>query len=143
MGEVERLGPATQTTIRDRLAGSRATIVPVLDLARDHAVDEPPAGTDAGDRGPARPALRLPLVHPSRQSLRPRPHHPIHPRRPGRATRPDRTHELAPLCRRHHRAKTARRWHYRRHGDGTYTWHGPHGSGYLVTPLGTRPLPPA
>ncbi|MBO0847251.1 MAG: HNH endonuclease [Nocardioides sp.] len=50
---------------------------------------------------------------------------------------------LAPLCRRHHRAKTARRWHYQRHGDGTYTWRGPYGHVYLVTPLGTTPFPPA
>src|SRR5262249_36815967 len=32
---------------------------------------------------------------------------------------------LAPLCRRHHNAKTTGRWRYQRHPDGTYTWHGP------------------
>jgi hypothetical protein len=32
---------------------------------------------------------------------------------------------LAPLCRRHHNAKTSGRWRYRRTRDGTYTWHGP------------------
>ena len=37
-------------------------------------------------------------------------------------TRPD---NLAPLCRRHHRAKTTGRWQYRRQPDGTYQWTGP------------------
>ncbi len=32
---------------------------------------------------------------------------------------------LAPLCRRHHRAKTTGRWQYRRLPDGTYQWTGP------------------
>ena len=32
---------------------------------------------------------------------------------------------LAPLCRRHHRAKTTGRWQYRRLPDGTYDWTGP------------------
>ena len=41
--------------------------------------------------------------------------------------------KLAALCRRHHRAKTARRWRYRRERDGTYTWHGPHGLAFRVT----------
>ena len=31
---------------------------------------------------------------------------------------------LAPLCRRHHRAKTTGRWRYRRLPDGTYQWTG-------------------
>ena len=35
---------------------------------------------------------------------------------------------LAPLCRRHHRAKTTGRWRYRRQPDGTYQWTGPHGT---------------
>jgi hypothetical protein len=48
--------------------------------------------------------------------------------------------KLACLCRRHHRAKTARRWRYVRNRDGTYTWHGPHGQTYLVTPHGTTRL---
>src|SRR5262249_54953857 len=49
-----------------------------------------PTRTHAGDRDPARPALRLPLVPPRRPSLRPRPHHPLHPPRPRRTTRPNR-----------------------------------------------------
>jgi hypothetical protein len=37
-------------------------------------------------------------------------------------TRPD---GLAPLCRRHHRAKTRGRWRCRRRPDGSYEWTGP------------------
>jgi hypothetical protein len=46
VGEVERLGPATLTRIREWLGETRATIVPVLDLGRDDAVDQhdPPTG---------------------------------------------------------------------------------------------------
>jgi hypothetical protein len=40
VGHCERLGPATTDRIRDWLGTSRATIVPVLDLSRDDAVDE-------------------------------------------------------------------------------------------------------
>lgn len=47
---------------------------------------------------------------------------------------------LAPLCRRHHRAKTSRRWRYERLPGGSYRWHGPWNSTYRVTPLGTSPI---
>jgi hypothetical protein len=47
---------------------------------------------------------------------------------------------LAPLCRRHHRCKTAGRWSYQRNTDGTYTWTTPHHRTYQVTRLGTVEL---
>ena len=46
-------------------------------------------------------------------------------------TRPD---NLAPLCRRHHRAKTHYGWTYVRNRDGTYTWTSPYGHRYTVDP---------
>ena len=49
-------------------------------------------------------------------------------------TRPE---NLAVVCRRHHRAKTFRRWRYHRTPAGSYQWTGPHGQTYLVT----RPAP--
>ena len=54
---------------------------------------------------------------------------------------PGQTHpdNLAPLCRRHHRAKTFGGWTYHRNHDGSYTWHSPHGRTYTVAPDGTRP----
>ena len=51
--------------------------------------------------------------------------------------RPD---ALACLCRRHHRAKTARVWRYARTPQGHYLWHGPHGATYLVTDTVTHRL---
>jgi hypothetical protein len=44
-------------------------------------------------------------------------------------TRPD---NLAPLCRRHHRAKTHYGWTYQRNGAGGYTWTDPFGRTYDV-----------
>jgi hypothetical protein len=48
-------------------------------------------------------------------------------------TRPD---NLAPLCRRHHRAKTHHGWTYQPNRDGTYTWTSPHGQRYTVDTRG-------
>jgi hypothetical protein len=138
-GAVEKLGPVLMGTIEDWVARSSATITPVIDLNRHWAVDghEPPAlmreqvvlrdrhcvfpfcGTDAR-------ACDLDHIDPYVPMSRGGP--------PGQ-TSPER---LAPLCRRHHRAKTAGRWRYRRRpDDGSYEWHGPHARSYLVTPLGT------
>ena len=52
---------------------------------------------------------------------------------------PGQTHpgNLAPLCRRHHRAKTFSGWHYERDRDGTYDWTSPHGRTWTVGPDGT------
>ena len=44
---------------------------------------------------------------------------------------------LAPLCRRHHRAKTFTGWTYQRARDGTYAWTSPHGHTWTVGPDGT------
>jgi hypothetical protein len=49
---------------------------------------------------------------------------------PGRTTPAN----VAPLCRRHHRAKTSGAWRYERLDPGTYLWHGPAGLTILVTP---------
>ena len=51
---------------------------------------------------------------------------------------PGQTHpdNLAPLCRRHHRAKTFRGWSYSRNRDGSYTWTGPRGHRYTADQRG-------
>ncbi|HEY1135163.1 MAG TPA: HNH endonuclease signature motif containing protein, partial [Nocardioides sp.] len=49
---------------------------------------------------------------------------------------------LAPLCRHHQRHKTLAAWRYVRIETGTYHWTDPHGSTYVVTPHGTRPIAP-
>ncbi|RYC14203.1 HNH endonuclease signature motif containing protein [Nocardioides zhouii] len=56
---------------------------------------------------------------------------------------PGQTHpgNLAPLCRRHHRAKTFGRFTYRRLGDGSYEWTLPTGTTITTDPPGQRPRP--
>jgi hypothetical protein len=49
---------------------------------------------------------------------------------------------LAPLCRRHHRAKTFTGWTYQRAHDGTYTWTSPHHRTYRVGSDGTHATGP-
>lgn len=140
-GAAERLGPVTIARIREWLAGSRATIVPLVDLNRTDAVDrhDPPAW------------LRELVVLRDRHCVFPWCHRDsrgcdldhIEPWRdpaeggPPGQTRPD---NLAPLCRRHHRAKTAGRWRYRSTPDGTYLWTAPSKRTYAVTTSGTLAL---
>jgi hypothetical protein len=141
VGEVERLGPATRDRIRDWVAGSRATIVPVLDLSRDDAVDQhdpPPWMRETVIlRDPhcvfpwcTRDARGCDLDHIE-------PYVEMDDGGPPGQTRPS---ALAPLCRRHHRAKTHGPWRYHRSRDGTYTWHGPHHQHVEVGRHHTRPL---
>ena len=53
-------------------------------------------------------------------------------------TRPD---ALAPLCRRHHRAKTFGEFSYRRLPDGSYEWTLPSGWQVITDPVTPRPRP--
>ena len=76
-----------------------------------------PAHLDAGPGHPPRPHLRLPPL-PTRHRGCDLDHTiPYDDTGPPGQTRPA---NLAPLCRRHHRAKTTGRWTYRRRPDGTY-----------------------
>ena len=138
IGHVERLGPATLERIRDWLAGSQATILPVLDLSRTDAVDrhDPPAWLRElviqRDQRCTFPwcgvdARRCDLDHIE-------PYVPPDRGGPPGQTRPD---NLSPLCRRHHRLKTFGGWRYQRNPDGSYTWRSPLGRTYLVTGSGT------
>ena len=120
-----------------------ARVTPVLDLNRAWAVD----GHDAPE------AMREQVIQLHE--------HCVHPwcQRPSRRADLDHTieyvpldeggppgqtnpHNLAPLCRRHHRCKTTGRWRYRRLPDGSHRWTTPHGRQYLVTRTGTTELPP-
>lgn len=55
-------------------------------------------------------------------------------------------HNLAPLCRRHHRLKTHTGWHYRPLDPvidpGVHLWTDPHGRHYLRGPTGTTEITP-
>ncbi|WP_188421671.1 HNH endonuclease, partial [Nocardioides daphniae] len=151
VAEVERLGPITSDLLKQWSGVTRVTVTPVLDLAdapwsprhdppprmREHVVLRhrgcvfPFCGRDArsGD---------LDHVIPWD------PDAPSGPAKPG--TTPD---NLAPLCRRHHRAKTDGRWRYvvltdpaadppgdpnnRPGHPPDHLWTGPHGETFLVT----------
>jgi hypothetical protein len=132
VGTVERFGPATIARIKEWVGHSRVTVQPVLDLNATWAVDR----HDPPPRMRQQVILRDPhcvFPHCGRDSRgldldHIRPYDPDGP--PGQ-THPD---NLAPLCRRHHRAKTHGRWRYRRNPDGTYTWTAPDGREHPVTP---------
>jgi hypothetical protein len=135
IGTVEKLGPATTTKIRQWVGHSRVTIVPVLDLDRDDPVDhhDPPhrmrEHVILRDRhcvfpGCTRDARSCDLDH-------------IEPYLdPGDGGPPGQTRptNLAPLCRRHHRAKTTGLWRYTRTPDGRCLWRGPYGVTFLASP---------
>ena len=135
---MEKLGPATITRIQEWVGHSRVTIRPVLDLA----------ATDAVDRHDPPEAMREQVILRDQHCVFPWCQRdardcdldhiePYDDHGPPGQTHPD---NLAPLCRRHHRCKTAGRWRYRRNPDGSYLWHSPQGRTYLVTPTGTLTL---
>jgi hypothetical protein len=136
-GQIERLGAATLTKIRDWVGHHQVVIQPVLNMQRRDAVDQhdPPAW------------MRELVVLRDGHCIFPRctidarscdldhtdPYDPDGP--PGQTS----PHNLAALCRRHHRAKTSGLWRYTRTPDGHYLWHAPHGATYLVTESSTEP----
>lgn len=138
IGGAEQLGTVTVTRIREWLAGSRATILPVLDMSRVDAVDQhdPPAWMRElvilRDR-----VCVFPWCERDARSCDLDHIDPYDENGPPGQTRPG---NLAPLCRRHHRGKTQRLWSYRRNPDGSYTWRLPLGRSYLVTVSGTTSL---
>jgi hypothetical protein len=129
-GQIEKLGAATLTKIRDWVGHHQVVIQPVLNMQRRDAVDQhdPP------------PWMRELVILRDGHCIFPRcqvdarscdldhttPYDDTGP--PGQ-TRPS---NLAALCRRHHRAKTSGRWQYWRAPDGDYVWHGPYGRSYSV-----------
>jgi hypothetical protein len=143
-GSVEALGPATLDLIREWAGRSRITVQPVIHVAADDRWsvdrhDPPPRMADEVRLRDetcvfpwcGRSARQCDLDH--REPFE----DPGDGGPPGQ-TSPD---SLAPLCRRHHRAKTAGRWSYERTGPGSYLWTGPAGLAVLVTSRGTVSLP--
>ncbi len=135
LGTAERLGPVSIDQIKEWVGHSQVTVTPVLDLAREtaHEPHDPPPWMREQvilrDRrcvfpGCARDARRCDLDHIE----------PYDDTGPPGQTRPE---NLAPLCRRHHRAKTFGRWRYARLPDGAFVWVSPQGTAQLVTPQGT------
>ena len=143
-GSAESLGPVSLELIREWAGRSRVTVQPVLHVAADDrwSVDrhDPPPrmAEEVRLRSEAcifpwcsRTARQCDLDHGRRYED------------PGEGGPPGQTcpGSLAPLCRRHHRAKTAGRWSYERVDPGTYLWTGPAGLTVVVTPLGTISVP--
>jgi hypothetical protein len=139
---VDGLGVVSSDLLRVWLSGSTVIAKPVLDLARTDAVDQHDAPAWMADLvrlrdrhcvfpGCRRRSRRCDLDH-------------IEPYLPpDRGGPPGQTSplSLAPLCRRHHRAKTHARWRYHRLPDGTYRWTTPTGDALDVLPS-HRPAQP-
>jgi hypothetical protein len=143
-GSVEGIGPVTLDLVRDWAGRTRVTIQPVLHVAADDrwSVDrhDPPPRMAEQVRlrddscvfpWCGRSARQCDLDH--REPFED----------PGDGGPPGQTSPgtLAPLCRRHHRAKTSDAWTYERVDPGTYLWTGPGGLTVLVTPRGTVSVP--
>lgn len=159
IGTVEGLGPVTMRTVKDWCGASHVTVVPILDLAGDSwspRHDPPPRMAEkvrVRDQRCMFPRCQTPArwcdldhVVPWKPSDRPPPDCASVHRKPwGFSTVTTRASgttplNLAPLCRRHHRAKTSGRWRYERLPDGSFFWEGPHGLTAMVTGTGTLSL---
>ncbi|MBF4769026.1 HNH endonuclease, partial [Nocardioides agariphilus] len=137
-GRIERLGATTIARLRAWVGHQAVQILPVLNMARRDAVDshDPPTWMRElvilRDQTCISPrcsidARTCDLDHPT-------PYKPLEEGGPPGQTHPE---NLAPLCRRHHRAKTAGTWRYHPMPEG-YHWHGPHNTHYLRTPRGSQ-----
>ena len=143
----------TADTIRDWLAvpGTQVTVKPVIDLADQIAVDS----YEIPDRISQRVKLKRTMCvfpHCTRASTRTDLDHIEEYVPPDRGGPPGQTatDRLAPLCRRHHRAKThpspvstsstTVRWDYVQLTPTTWLWTSPHGIRFLVHPDGTTTL---
>jgi hypothetical protein len=139
----ERFGTATTDLIQQWATGwlgpdTTITMRPVLDLADPGSIP-PVDGHDPPEQmawfvrlrdavcvfpGCTRGSRHCDLDHTD-------PYRPLDKGGPPAQTRPE---NLAPLCRRHHRAKTHGRWRYRRLPDGGYRWTTPTGRTIDVPP---------
>lgn len=140
MGRVERLGPLSVEAIASRLGigEHRFHLRPVLDLNRDDGVDghDPPEWMHElvvqRDRTCVFPWCTKDSRDCDLDHLEP--YVAMDDGGPPGQTNP---HNLAPLCRRHHRAKTHRGWRYVMSGDSRYIWTSPHGRRFVVSPDGS------
>lgn len=136
-----KLGPV----LMERLAGwlvaaGKVTVKPVLDVTSHPAVDQhdpPPRMVEAVRLRDetcvyprcGRPSSACDLDHIEAYV-------PVDEGGPPGQTHPD---NLAPLCRRHHRAKTHGDFAYRRRADGSYEWTLPTGTRVTTDPPHRRP----
>jgi hypothetical protein len=121
--------------LHDHIGDTDITIKPVIDLNQEITV----AGYQPSER------LRQQIVLAERTCAHPHCHkaaercdldHVITHAAGGATT----TSNLAPLCRKHHRAKTLGGWTYTKLRPGHYRWRSPAGLLHEKTPAGTRAL---
>ncbi|QBX54687.1 HNH endonuclease [Nocardioides seonyuensis] len=142
VGTADTLGPTTLAKLKDWVGHSRVTITPVLHVASDDTWtidrhDPPPRMAETVRLRDetcvfprcGRHARCCDLDHITPYDTGP-PDDTGPPTESGGTTAAN----LAPLCRRHHRAKTSGAWSYQRLAPGTYLWTGPAGLTTLVTP---------
>ena len=139
----DKLGPVLLGRLQAWLfSAGKVTITPVLDLDAKQSVD----AHDPPDRMAEAVRLRdetCVFPHCNRPSGRSDLDH-IDPYvDPDEGGPPGQTHRdnLAPLCRRHHRAKTHAEFAYRRLPDGSYRWILPTGIEVTTDPPTPRPQP--
>ncbi|WP_030485447.1 HNH endonuclease signature motif containing protein [Nocardioides aequoreus] len=140
---LERLGALSADLFAGWLArhavdGVAVRVRPVIDLSADASVDRhdpPPAMREQvilRDATCVFPGCQRDSRSCDLDHIRP-----YDPAGPPDQTRPS---NLAPLCRRHHRAKTHAGWTYVRRRDGTYDWTSPQAKTYSVVPTSRAPL---
>jgi hypothetical protein len=141
VGRVERLGPATLEQITRLLGHSHVTIKPVIDLEEHVSVNAYEFPTRVAERSRLRCVGDVfpYAVSTDTQSARYDNDHPV-PYDPGGPPGQTGDHNVAPLARSHHRAKTHRGYRLRQLDDATYLWTTPHGLRRLVDPTGTHEL---
>jgi len=141
VGRVERLGPATLEQIARLLGHAHVTINPVIDLVEQVSVNAYEFPTRVAERARLRCVGDVfpYAVNTDTLSARYDNDHPV-PYDPGGPPGQTGDHNLAPLARSHHRAKTHRGYRLRQLDDATYLWTTPHGLRRLVDPTGTHEL---
>lgn len=138
MARVEEIGPMLLDQVRRFLGHAHVDVHPVIDLNTGASVNCYEHPTDMTERG----HLRQPgdvFPHASRSSRKtdgdhPEPYDPHGP--PGQTG----DHNLAPLSRTKHRAKTHLDYRVRQRGLATYDWTTPHGLHRRVDRTGTHEL---
>ena len=136
-------GPVLLDVLHAWLPGTTVVVRPVLDLSRTDAVDAHDPPPWMADLVRFRdPTCVFPGCRRRSQACDLDHIEPYQPPQRGGPPGQTRPANLAPLCRRHHRAKTHGGWAYRRHHDGTYTWTSPIGRTHTVPPPPPRPPRP-
>ncbi len=145
-GNIARCGntrtPILLDQVRDWCQGAgQITVVPIKDLSAHHHVE----AYEIPDRIKTQSELLnhtcvFPHCNRRAESCD---HDHIDPHQPDGTGGATCSHNIAPLCRRHHRAKTHGRWRYRRIHPTGYEWTTPHGYRIVRDHHGTHPaIPP-